>query len=271
MSKHNLPGLSPLWLISLSLVLGCWIVVSIPASIATGEAIKSSDWIGFGGNVVAGAMTLTAGIIAWFSVKGQIEAQEIAHARAQAELTTDLASILYAELAHLLARCCFDSESPWKDYWPESASVDKMDEARLRKFVPVDPVIYLATAGQLPLLGGAAQHLMEFQHRLSALRREIVNIANQAHLSNKVIEGKDVKLVGIAKLYDLGQGRSVRLRLWFKTLKRLRPSQGLYITNRDQTRTLRRRSNSGSMTFCKSREVFGSCLAPPATCHLATD
>jgi len=195
MSKHNLPGLSPLWLISLSLVLGCWIVVSIPASIATGEAIKSSDWIGFGGNVVAGAMTLTAGIIAWFSVKGQIEAQEIAHARAQAELTTDLASILYAELAHLLARCCFDSESPWKDYWPESASVDKMDEARLRKFVPVDPVIYLATAGQLPLLGGAAQHLMEFQHRLSALRREIVNIANQAHLSNKVIEGKDVKLV----------------------------------------------------------------------------
>jgi hypothetical protein len=33
------------------------IVVMIPASIATGKAIKSSDWIAFAGNVVASAVT----------------------------------------------------------------------------------------------------------------------------------------------------------------------------------------------------------------------
>jgi hypothetical protein len=86
MDKNNLPGLSPLWLISLGLVLGCMIVVMIPASIATGEAIKSSDWIGFAGNVVAGAMTLIAAAVAWFAVQKQITIQrELAETQAAIE------------------------------------------------------------------------------------------------------------------------------------------------------------------------------------------
>jgi hypothetical protein len=47
MGRNDLPGLSPLWLISLALVLGTAIVVMIPASISNGDAIKPSDWIGF--------------------------------------------------------------------------------------------------------------------------------------------------------------------------------------------------------------------------------
>jgi uncharacterized membrane protein len=127
MEKNNLPGLSPLWLISLGLVLGCVIVVMVPVSIATGDAIKSSDWIGFAGNVVAGAMTLIAAIIAWFVVQQRIKAQEHAEVRERALQTTDIARILYAELAHLVARCCFDSENPWKAYWREGANPGKMD------------------------------------------------------------------------------------------------------------------------------------------------
>lgn len=195
MSKHNLSGLSPLWLISLGLALGCVIVVMIPASIATGEAIKSSDWIGFSGSVVAGAMTLVAAVIAWFAVQRQIDAQEQTQTRARERQTADLASILYAELAHLVARCCFDSEGPWKDYWPKSARPEKMEASRLRKFIPVEPVIYLATAGQLALLGDAAQHLIEFHYRLSALRREIGNFASDTDISTKPVNGSDVKLV----------------------------------------------------------------------------
>lgn len=167
----------------------------IPVSIATGETIKSSDWIGFAGNVVAGAMTLIAAIIAWFAVKRQIDAQEQAEIRARAQQAADLASTLYAELAHLLARCCFDSESPWSEYWHESARPDKMYSVWLRKFTPVEPVIYLATAGQLALLRNAAQHLMEFHYRLSALRREIESFAADAELSGKVIESSSLKLV----------------------------------------------------------------------------
>jgi hypothetical protein len=195
MEKNNLPGLSPLWLISLGFILGCVIVVMIPASIATGDAIKSSDWIGFAGNVVAGAMTLIAATFAWFAVKRQIDAQTQAEATKRELQKTDLARILYAELTHLVARCCFDSERPWKAFWQGSVRPDEMDVARLRRFTPSVPVIYLATAEQLALLGSAAQVLMEFHYRLSALRREIENFTDGA--STKLIEVKAVQLVGL--------------------------------------------------------------------------
>jgi hypothetical protein len=82
MKDGNLPGLSPLWLISLAMVLGTLIVVMIPVSIATGDNIKSSDWIGFAGGVVVGAIALLAAILAWFAVQRQITAQEDAEKRA---------------------------------------------------------------------------------------------------------------------------------------------------------------------------------------------
>jgi hypothetical protein len=76
MNSNNLLGLSPLWLISLALVLGTSIVVLLPFAISGGDAIKASDWIGFAGSVVAGSMALVAALVAWFSVQGQIKAQE---------------------------------------------------------------------------------------------------------------------------------------------------------------------------------------------------
>src|ERR1017187_960494 len=96
-NKNNLPGLSPLWLMSLALVLACFVVVVIPVSIAT--VIKPPDWIGFSGNVVAGLITLFAAVLAWFSVQKQIKAQEDTRVRERELQTTDLARILYAELA----------------------------------------------------------------------------------------------------------------------------------------------------------------------------
>jgi hypothetical protein len=89
MEMNNMSGLSPLWLISFAMLLGCTIVVLIPATIAMGDAIKSSDWIGFAGNVVAGAMTLIAAVLAWFAVQRQIKAQEKAEGRATERLAED--------------------------------------------------------------------------------------------------------------------------------------------------------------------------------------
>lgn len=86
MKSGNLPGLSPLWLIMLAMVLGTFIVVVVPVSIATGDNIKSSDWIGFSGSVLAGAITLLAAVLAWFAVPRQINAQEDAEKRAAARL-----------------------------------------------------------------------------------------------------------------------------------------------------------------------------------------
>jgi hypothetical protein len=86
MKSRNLPGLSPLWLISLAMMLGTLIVVMLPVSIATGDNIKSSDWIGFSGSVLAGAITLLAAVLAWFAVQRQINAQENAEKRAARRL-----------------------------------------------------------------------------------------------------------------------------------------------------------------------------------------
>jgi hypothetical protein len=94
MKNSNLSGLSPLWLISLALILGSLITVAIPISIAS--TIKSSDWIGFAGSVVAGAITLFAAVLAWFAVQRQIAAQEDAEIRA----TQRLAEQRESELAH---------------------------------------------------------------------------------------------------------------------------------------------------------------------------
>jgi hypothetical protein len=39
----------------------------------------------------------------------------VAEVRERNLKTTDLARV-YAETAHLVARCCFDSEAPWKEF-----------------------------------------------------------------------------------------------------------------------------------------------------------
>ena len=76
MDQNNFSGLSPVWLISLAMALGTAIVVLLPASIAGGDAIKTSDWIGFAGNVVAGAMTTWPRLSFWYWASKQIGAQQ---------------------------------------------------------------------------------------------------------------------------------------------------------------------------------------------------
>ncbi|MGM4891241.1 hypothetical protein [Tardiphaga sp. 839_C3_N1_4] len=102
MEPKNLPGLTPAWLVSLALALGTTIVVMIPVSIASGDPIKSSDWIGFAGNVVAGAMTLVAAIVAWFAVQSDIQEQKWRFDR-ELELKADANNIRQAEAKYAAA------------------------------------------------------------------------------------------------------------------------------------------------------------------------
>ena len=127
-----------------------------------------------------------------------------------------------------------------------------MNTVKLRKFTPVVPVIYLATAGQLALLRGTApQDLIEFQYRLSALRREIENIANDADSSTMTasIELGALKLVGTRRRQTLEPG--------LKALQSLAPMvadweqiesramTGYYETRKeDNSRTLKERINT---------------------------
>lgn len=100
-------------------------------------------------------------------------------------LVLDLASALYIELADRAARCCFDYESPWREYVDMPVA---MTVLRLRKFVPLKPVIYLSCASQLPTLEeyapDAPQQLIQFYFRLEAWRRDAENVADSSDRQN---------------------------------------------------------------------------------------
>ncbi|WP_456756661.1 hypothetical protein [Bradyrhizobium sp. USDA 4011] len=129
----------------------------------------------------------------------------------------DLARVLYAELTHLVARCVFDSEKPWKAYWPKDSAPGLMSAGKLRKFAPAVPTIYSATAGQLALLPGKApQTLIEFHYRLSALRREIENTIASVNPSNSAN-------VPIGELRQIGLRFRQTLGPSLKALEDLRP------------------------------------------------
>jgi hypothetical protein len=101
MEKNNLPGLSPLWLISLAMVLGVLILMAVPL-ILSREAIHSSDWIGFAGSIFVGGIALLAAIIAWRAVQSQISVQnriaEIQSAIQRTELLQANFAILQREV-----------------------------------------------------------------------------------------------------------------------------------------------------------------------------
>jgi hypothetical protein len=71
MDNDNLPGLSPLWLISLATLLGVFISLAVPAAIGP-HAIKPSDWIGFAGSVLTGGIAAAAIYYAWRGLTRQL-------------------------------------------------------------------------------------------------------------------------------------------------------------------------------------------------------
>jgi hypothetical protein len=169
MDRNNLPGLSPLWLISLAMVLGTAIVVLIPVSISSGDAIKASDWIGFAGNVAAGAMTLIAAAFAWFAVQRQIAAQEDI---ARQQIAAQRLSILQDRIATL--------EDDQRLAWDLRAAV------RFPAFVVST---FLATPAISP---------QGCRHAIEALEREIVNLETLSKEFGKA--GPKVASMNVAKL-----------------------------------------------------------------------
>jgi hypothetical protein len=71
MKNDNLPGLSPLWLMSLAMALGVFLSVAIPL-IVSANAINSTAWIGFCGSILGGAIALIAVVVATRNVRRQL-------------------------------------------------------------------------------------------------------------------------------------------------------------------------------------------------------
>jgi hypothetical protein len=63
MDRSNLPGLSPLWLILLGLILGVFLATALPVVVLSKE-ILPADWLGFAGGIIGAGCTIFAG---WLS------------------------------------------------------------------------------------------------------------------------------------------------------------------------------------------------------------
>lgn len=88
--KNNLPGLTPLWLMSLALVLGVFLATALPLIVLTKD-IAPADWLGFSGGIIGAACTIFAGWLAYSAVQTQIrDARQEAHTRQIAELTVEV-------------------------------------------------------------------------------------------------------------------------------------------------------------------------------------
>lgn len=147
MNKDNMPGLSPLWLLMLTLALGTTIVVLMPVAIATGDSIKTQDWIGFAGSVLSGAMTLLAGMAAWFAVKNQIAADKDIARLDQTEAwevvkddlgdVADRINVFWMSVDHALERAKNDDVQLWRygnvsEYYhqlPDQIEIQRLERA----------------------------------------------------------------------------------------------------------------------------------------------
>jgi hypothetical protein len=115
----------------------------------------------------------------------------------------DTALALHVELSQLVARCCFDFQSPWSGYYKQDGG--GMDAERVRKFSPNRPVIYPSTASDIALLPNAAQALVEFYSRLGALQRAIDEAARDIkHVRPVAVRMRQALPPGLKALKALG-------------------------------------------------------------------
>ena len=159
--RMKLSGLSPIWLISLAMVLGTSVVVLLPASIAGGEAIKASDWIGFAGSIASGVMTLIAATIAWFAVQRQIAvAREVASAKED-----EVWSVLREDLESLVANVDY----AWRNIDRAMLKVDNKVRVQWRERVAKQSTRVLPSPEQIKRLETFSEGLGAIKRRQLAL------------------------------------------------------------------------------------------------------
>lgn len=156
--------------ILLCLMTGIFVLISVTAIVATLSDRGTHPAVWSAAGSLLGAILGSLGTL-WIT-----RSQE---RRRQDKEAGNLAQSIHAEVANLVARCCFDSEDPWKQYWSDSQPARLFNVVTLRKFAPAEPAIYPTVGGNLALLpGNAPLAIIQFHYSLAALRREITNIAD---------------------------------------------------------------------------------------------
>jgi hypothetical protein len=140
MKKNNLSGLSPLWLISLALLLGVFLTTTIPLVISS-NAINSTAWIGFSGNVVGGAVALIAVVVASMNVARQLRVNLMS--REEDRMEQDLPGLREAATYLIQIRRALHGKTPIRmrsvvNSFNSISAHDRLEDA-IRKRIPTVP------------------------------------------------------------------------------------------------------------------------------------
>jgi hypothetical protein len=102
MHKNNLNGLSPLWLMSLAMVLGVFVTVAVPAIISV-ETVRAADWISFAGSVLVSVVTAIAIGFAWRGIV--LQSRITLMSREESRIETELPGLVeaVAKIGRILA------------------------------------------------------------------------------------------------------------------------------------------------------------------------
>lgn len=114
-----------------------------------------------------------------FGVLVAFVVEDVRGSVARKRRTKDLSLAIYQELANRLARCVFDFESPWESWMDPANCPSGIELARLRKFIPISPVIYPATASEIGLLGNEVpQPLIRFYVALAIYQQDMNHVVD---------------------------------------------------------------------------------------------
>lgn len=152
------------WIRSLVILVGA---LFIAAALAYFGIVPGSQNSGIAsmGYLVVGGLIAAGFLVAHEWIKSPIRA-------------ADLSVVLHAEISDRAARCCFDCET-WAGY-VQRQPMKKRNSFDIKKFTPLAPVIYPATASQLAILNAATtRSIIEFYFRLGACQRNFPNIADK--------------------------------------------------------------------------------------------
>jgi hypothetical protein len=72
MNSRNLPGLSPVAIMTFALAVIALVSIGLPISL---QVERLGDWLGFAGSLIGATITLGAAVAAWYAVQSQIAEQ----------------------------------------------------------------------------------------------------------------------------------------------------------------------------------------------------
>jgi hypothetical protein len=185
-------------------------VVAAVAMLVVGLCIGAALYGGLDGlqawqGVIGAGIAVVAASVAWWNAMLVIANTRSLEEQKRASEAKDLTQIIFAELVHMVVRCCFDSEAPWREYWVNRPPTKARKKFDVQKFAPATPVVYLATAPKLALLGEEpSQAIIEFYYRVAALRRDIEDIVRGT--SHENIAGPNLEIVAFRFCLTLRPG-----------------------------------------------------------------